>query len=138
MFVYSVRNPFLNGCYLILCKRRCILPHEMYITGVFVVETFPTPNLDTLEVSWGQSAFLERISSWRAPPLKLDPGLCCVMAGMKGMEEQVSAACPQPGPEALQLLPVLCLVAVLWLSPLATQRAAHTCTSCPRTFIRCV
>lgn len=43
------------------------------------------------------------------------------MAGTKGMEEQLSAACPQPCPEALQLLPLLCLVAVLWLSPLATQ-----------------
>lgn len=29
------------------------------LSGVFVVETFPTPNLDTLEVKWGQAVFLE-------------------------------------------------------------------------------
>lgn len=31
----------------------------MYITGVFLVKTFLTPNLDTLEVKWGQTLFLE-------------------------------------------------------------------------------
>ena len=31
----------------------------MSVCGVFVVKTFPTPNLDTLEVKWGQTIFLE-------------------------------------------------------------------------------
>lgn len=99
------------------------------MSGVFVAQTFLTPNLDTLEVKWGQTTFLETDKD-----LQLVTSSSSVRAKISSChgnnernEAHISAAVEIDSSQQCSesLLSLLHLdtepEVVLWLSPLATR-----------------
>lgn len=94
----------------------------LYLTAwnVFVVKTFPTPNLDTLEVNWGQSTFLEIDKDLQLTSSSEFRSTISSCNGENGRNEGTDSLSSK---QQQQFLPTLQLVMILWLSPLAMQWA---------------